>query len=126
VKFNAMFSRIFSRLIAGVALINVGDLDRVAGHLLHLVGQFSDLCPLLHVGWRHMQRQQVSECVHRQMHLAAPPFLVPVIASTTTALWRRLQRACIQNRSTGLVVATGGQAQHRPQIMRHWLPVRTM
>ena len=52
-----------------VALIDTGNLNRVAGHPLHLGGQRRDLLTSTPVGRRDRQRWQVAERVDRDMDL---------------------------------------------------------
>jgi len=56
---------------ASVALIDVGTLDRVAGHLLHLGCERGDLLAVALVDWHYGQRRQVTERVYRDVNLAA-------------------------------------------------------
>jgi len=57
------------RCLAGVALIDTGHNDGVAGHLLHLLGQRRDLRPVAFVGRGDGERHEVSFGVDRDMSL---------------------------------------------------------
>ena len=59
----------FRRVGAGVALIDIGQFDRVAGHLLHLFSQGSDLSTITLVGGCDLQRHQVAQRVDRDVDL---------------------------------------------------------
>lgn len=65
------------RLLAGVTLINVGQFDCLIRHGLDLTRQFFDLSPVLLVGRRNVQRQQLAQGIHRHRHFAAPFRLAP-------------------------------------------------
>ena len=54
------------RLLAGVALIDIGEIDGVAGGGLHGLGQPPDLGAVVGVGGRDVQRQEVAQRVDRQ------------------------------------------------------------
>ncbi len=77
--------------ITGVALIDIGKLDLLAGHFLHRFGQFFDLSTLLLIGRSHVHRQQVTEGVHRHVDLRSLLAFAPVISRPRPALKGRLQ-----------------------------------
>ena len=54
---------------ARIALVDIGQLNRVAGHLLYLLRQRFHLRAVALVGRRHGERQQVAQCIDRNMHL---------------------------------------------------------
>jgi hypothetical protein len=54
---------------SGVALVHIGQLDILFCNLLHLPGQFADLCAILLVGRRDMQGQQMALRIHCRMYL---------------------------------------------------------
>ena len=57
--------------LARVSLIDVSDLDVLLGRLLYLLGEFLHLLAVVFVGRTHAQGEQVSQSVHRRMHLGA-------------------------------------------------------
>jgi hypothetical protein len=59
------------RLVAGGALVNEGERDRLAGHRLDGLGQLGDLGAVPLIGRRHVQGEQVTEGVDRQVDLRA-------------------------------------------------------
>lgn len=68
-------------LLPGVALISPGQLDRAARDRLHGFAQLEHLGSLLLIGWRHVNGQQMAQCVDRYVHLAAALALVAVVAT---------------------------------------------
>ena len=95
------------RLVPGVALVDRGECDRGAGDLLHLGGQRPDLAPVLLMGGGDMQRQQMAQHIHRQMHLRAPTAFGAIIA-----------RSCA-SRSTSRRLCT--TASNTPALSQRWL-----
>lgn len=51
---------LFGRSFAGIALIDISDLDIKVGRFLHAPGQLGHLLPILFIGWRDMQSQQMT------------------------------------------------------------------
>src|SRR5918993_4360010 len=84
------------RLLARVSLIDVGQLDVLPGRFLYLLGELLDLLSVVLVGRTDAQSEQVSQSVHRRMHLRALLVLVPVVAAPRAALGSRPQRARVQ------------------------------
>ena len=137
-------------LLAGVALVDVGQLDVLAGHRLHRCGQRRHLRALLLVGGRHQQRQQVAQGVDGGMDLRSLAPLVPVVAGARAALGGRLQRAASRITARRLAsgalrpaaaacagrarsprssrppasAASAGRPRPRRQVVRHQPPVR--
>ena len=71
-------------ILTRVALIDICQLNVVAGHLLHRLRQFGHLRPLLLIRWRDDHGQQMAQGVHRDVGLRAPLPLVPVLSSIAT------------------------------------------
>lgn len=59
------------RLLTRLALIHKGELDVLSGCLLDLLGKLAHLCAFLLIGRSHLQRQQMAQGGHRDVHLAA-------------------------------------------------------
>ncbi|MDB5395738.1 MAG: hypothetical protein JWM91_3244 [Rhodospirillales bacterium] len=59
----------FGRSLPGVVLVDIGQFARVAGHLLHRLGQRDHLRTVDLVGRRHLERQQMAQRVDRDVHL---------------------------------------------------------
>ena len=79
-QLNTMLAcRRFCRL-SRVALIHIGQLDILFGDLLHLPGQFAGLCAVLLIGRRHIQGQQMIQCIHGRMNLRSFAPLGPIVA----------------------------------------------
>jgi hypothetical protein len=66
---------------AGVALIDIGQLDGAAGHLLHLFCERSDLGSVALVRSRDLQHQQVAQGVDRDLDLRAFAPFGSIVAS---------------------------------------------
>jgi len=72
--------------LARVSLIDVSDLDVLLGRLLYLFGELLHLLAVVLVGRTHAQGEQVSQSVHRRVHLGALLVLVSVVATPWAAL----------------------------------------
>jgi hypothetical protein len=72
-----------------------------------------------------MQRQQVAQCIDRQMDFAALFTFMPLIAGSLTAFWGRLQSPPIENCRRWLLGSTRHQSQQHPQIVDHRFKVST-
>jgi hypothetical protein len=79
--------------LARIALIDISKLHVLLGDPLYLGGELLDLGPILLIGCGHMQRQQVSERVHRRMHLGALAAFRAIVAGPRSRLRRGLDRA---------------------------------
>ena len=105
------------RLLTGVALIHVGQLDRLASGFLHGSRQDIHLGAVLGIGRGDVQREQVAQRVDSGMDLGAFAPLVPVVAGPSATLGCRWQRPAVQDRRRGLAGAALGQAQQHAQIV---------
>lgn len=83
--------------LANVALVDIGQFDLIAGHLLHLHGQRLDLRPVALVCRSHGEGEQVAKRIDRDMYLRALPAPGPVLGGTGSALGRRLKRAAVDH-----------------------------
>ena len=116
-QLDAMRAGVLRRVLARIALIHVGQLHVLAGHLLDRVRQLGHLRPLLLVGRGNNHGQEVAECVHRDVGLAALLALVPVIPGSGAALRCRLQGAGIEDDGGGLGIASRCDPEQLPQVM---------
>ena len=73
-------------LLTRIALVNVGNFHRLSGHLLHRCALVVDLGPVLGIGRRHVEREQMAHGVDGGMHLGAFAPLVPVIPASCATL----------------------------------------
>lgn len=80
-----MFGRGIEGFIAGVALIDIRQFDRLSGYLLDRFGGPADLRPLLLIGRSDVQRQHVPERIHGDVDLRSLASLVPVVAGAAAA-----------------------------------------
>lgn len=80
---TAVGSRLGGRLRTRVALVDEGHLHRVVSYLLHAVGQRRHLYPVVFVGERDYNRQQLPQRSHGQVHRRAFPPAVPIVASVS-------------------------------------------
>ena len=87
---------------AGVALIDIGQPDGAAGHLLHLFCERSDLGSVALVRSRDLQHQQVAQGVDRDLDLRAFAPFGSIVASPRSRLRGRLQRAAVKTDRGGL------------------------
>jgi hypothetical protein len=71
---------VLSCAVAGVALIDVRNLNSASGDLLHFLGQLGNLRSLLFVRGGDLQGQQVSQRIYRCVHLRSLLLLSPVVA----------------------------------------------
>jgi hypothetical protein len=116
-QLDAVLCGRLSRLWAGVALIDVRQLHMLARHLLYGAGQLLDLRPLLFIGRRHQQRQEMAQGIDRDMDLRPLSALVPIVASTRAALRGRLDRARIQDGGRWWLRTLRRAAQQDAQIV---------
>jgi hypothetical protein len=70
----------------GIPLVSEGDLDRVSGRLLDSLGEIRDLCPILSIGRRGGQGQQVPKGVHRHVDLATLATFGSIVPTVRPAL----------------------------------------
>src|SRR5215210_7457789 len=89
------------RFFTGVTLIDKSRLHALASNLLHVFDQIADLRPLLLVGWRDFQSQEMAQSIHRHMHFGTLPALVSIVASPASAFRGGLQRASIRITAEG-------------------------
>jgi hypothetical protein len=96
--------------------------DEVKSALIRLVlarlrgfRQVAHLIAILFVARRDTQRQQMAQCIHRDMHLGTLAFLRAVESCTHARFGRGLKGARIQNHATGLVVSPRTHTHHQAQ-----------
>ena len=118
---DAMFGGELGGPLARVSLIDVSDLDVLCGRLLYLLGEFLHLLAVVLVGRTHAQGEQVSQSVHRRMHLGALLALVPVVAAPRAALGSGSQRARVQYCRRRLRSPALRKPQKYAQIVDHLL-----
>ena len=70
-QLDAMLACNFGRLLAVISLVDIGQLHACSGGRLHRLGHSSDLGTIAGTGRRHVQGQQVTQRVHRQVQLRA-------------------------------------------------------
>jgi hypothetical protein len=104
-------------LLAGIALVDEGQFDALAGRLLHCGSETADLGTIVSGGRCDVKREQMAKRVDSQMQLGTLLALGSVITGPVPAFGRRAQRPAIQYRSRQLRRTTGSQPQKRPQIM---------
>ena len=95
------------RLLAGVALVDEGELDRRAGGVLEGGGELPDLGPVLLVRRRDVRRQQVAEGIDRGVQLGALGPLGAVVTGAVAALRGGAQRAAVEDHRRGPRLAPG-------------------
>jgi hypothetical protein len=105
----------FGRVRTGVALVDISQIDRMTGDLLH-PGQCGDLRTVAVVCGRDLQRHQMAQRIDRDMDLRALAPLGSVVACPRAALRRRLQRAAVQTDRRRLVRAPTTLTQKRLDI----------
>jgi hypothetical protein len=64
---DALCTRGLGRLVTGIAVIDIGERDGLAGGVLDGLGQTADLGSIIDVGRRHMQGEQMAERIDGQM-----------------------------------------------------------
>ncbi len=116
---------------AGIALIDIGDVDIVTGHSVHGPREPLDLTAILGTGRRHMQREQVQR-IDRNVQFGSL-FALVVIARTFNALGRETQCPAVDNDGAGFDGApcsqrcvcwyTAAQGGRSFGIQRHGPPV---
>ena len=91
-RFDAVGFGFFFGSFARIVLVNVGNLDRLARHVLHGFSQIANLLAVLFVSRCHQQRQQIAQSVNRNMRFVASPPLGSVVSGTLSRFGRRLLR----------------------------------
>jgi hypothetical protein len=105
------------RLVPGIALVDVAERHVLARDRLHRLRQLGDLRPVLCVGGRDVQLEQMPQRVDGRMDLRAlPPFRV-VITGARSRGGRRLERAAVENHRGGLTMPARVLAHQHAQIM---------
>jgi hypothetical protein len=100
-----------------VAGINEGDIDTVAGGVLHRLRQPPDLGAVIGIGRRDMQSQQMTKGVDRHVQLRAALAFGTVVACPWAAFRRRAQGAAVEDSRGRLRGPPGQLAQHRTQVL---------
>ena len=88
-----MSSRSLGGSLTGIALIDTGQIDALAGRVLDGFGQGRDSRAIISAGGRDVQRQQVAERVDDQVQLGSPGPLAPVPGRPAAALGCRAECA---------------------------------
>ena len=91
--------------------------DRVPRRLLDRLGQNADLNPVLLVGRRDMQRQQMAERVDRHVDPRALLPLVTVISGPGAALDSGLDRAAVECHGRRLGAAAVGEPEDGAEVV---------
>src|SRR5215217_7517656 len=109
------------RLLARVSLIDVGQLDVLSRRFLYLLGELLELLSVVLVGRSDAHSEQVSQSVHRRMHLRALLVFVSVVATPRAALGGRPQRARVHYGRRRLRSPLLRKPQKYAQIVDHLL-----
>ena len=104
------------RVWPGVALIDIGHLDRASGDLLHVLGQRLDLGAIALIGRGHRQREQVAQRVDGDVDLGALAPFRAIVACPRAALGCGLQRAAVDTRCRRLALASGKLVQQNARV----------
>jgi hypothetical protein len=114
---DAVAGRIPLGSVAGISLVDVGQLDQLAGHVLHGFGQHRDLRPILLIGRCDVKGQKGAHRVHRRVDLRALATLVPVVAGARAALGGRLDRAAVEDGGRRLGIPALSKAEHGAEVV---------
>jgi hypothetical protein len=120
-EIDSLLFGVLSCVFAGVALVDVRDLNRAAGDFLHFLGQLGNLRSFLLIRGGDLQGEQVSQGVHRRMHLRSLLFLGPVVARSVATFGGRLKRASVKDRSRRLGISLIQKPNDSPQVVRYLL-----
>ena len=112
---------------AGVVLVDISDLDLIAGDGLHGAGEPFHLAAILGAGRCPMKREQMTQRLDGHVDLRAllAPFdvaqesLATVIAGALAALRRGAQGSAVDDGGGGFGLAARGQSQHGAPIVHH-------
>lgn len=102
--------------LPGVALVDIGQLDGIAGLGLDRSRQPLHLGPVLGAGRRDVEGEHVAEGVHGKVQLGALLALGSVVSRPLAALGRGSQGPAVDDRRTGLGLPAGRQAQDGAQV----------
>ncbi|KVP17706.1 hypothetical protein WJ84_13970 [Burkholderia ubonensis] len=116
-QLNAVALCCLTSRFAGIALIHVRKRHALAGQFLYRMRQLLDLFAILLIGRCHMQCQQLTQSIDRQMHFRTLAALRAVVAGACTGFRCRLQCAAVQDHGTRLRFASIAHAQQFSQIM---------
>ena len=111
----------FGRALAGIALVDKGQLHLPAAGVLDRLRQLGHGGTVVGAGRGDVQGEQMAQRVHGQVQLGAARALVPVPAGARAALRRGAQGAAVQHRRRRLFRPSGRQAQHGAQVVRQQL-----
>jgi hypothetical protein len=112
-KLDAVLQGGFGRVRAGVALVDLGQINGVPGLLLHLFSQRGDLHAIALMSRRDLQRHQVAQRVDCDVDLRALAPFGSVIACPCATLRRRLERTTVQAYRRRLALATAKLTQEQ-------------
>src|SRR5215216_2873519 len=107
--------------LARVSLIDVSQLDVLPGRFLYLLGELVHLFAVVLVSRAHAQGEQVSQSVHRSMHLGAFLALVSVVAAPMPALGSGSQSARVEDGRLRVRSPLLRKPQEYAQIVDHLL-----
>lgn len=78
---HSMLLGCLSGVLTGIPLIHKSQFYMLVGHILNASSQFANLSTILLVGRRHMQCQQMTQRIDRQVNFPALASFGPIIAS---------------------------------------------
>ncbi len=104
-------------LLAGIALVDIGEIDTVTGGGLRGLRQATDLGEVVRVGRRDMQRPEVAQDVDDEVDLRNLLALGPIVPGLLAAFGRRAQGPAVQDGRTRLGRRPGGQPQQRTKFV---------
>lgn len=104
-------------VFAGVALVDEGQFYVVSSHLLNLLCQAGNLLAIASIGWSGHKRQQVAECVDRDMRLHSLASFGSLIARPRIRFLRRLQGATVDHHCRRLSLPPSTLAHQQAHIL---------
>ncbi len=125
-ELKALLSGVMLGLFTRVALVHKGDLNRVAGDVLDLLGQQAHLGTLLLIGRRDVQSKQQAQRIDHPVNLTATTLLVAIEARAGATFGTGWHGPAIHDDRTGLGLTPRGHAQQHPPVIHHDSPLRTI
>lgn len=114
---DAVISRRLRCALAGVALIDIGEIHTVAGGLLHGISQRGHGGAVISIGGCDVQRQHLAERIDRRVQLRTAGALVSVPGGASATLGRRAECPAVEHHGRRFLGPARSQAQHGAQVV---------
>jgi hypothetical protein len=117
-----VFASGLGRLLAGVALVDVGEIDGVTGGSLHGLRPTSDLGAVVGIGGGDVQGQEMAKRIDGQLDLRVFLALGAIVASSLATLGRGSQGLAVEDGRTRLWTAARFPAEPSHHVLNQGSP----